>query len=258
MKGYIFTILLALTTLTSCVIDDGDNRQPIDVGIYVAKVALSSYKNDVSSDVAHALIADWYLSAGDELIREKYLDEYNVEYSEGVVNIIKTLSYSGPRTVVSFTTDGKLLSEGGTWVMNGYTGCVITIASVGDGKYRYTALAEGRVIDYDVDVELISRDIDNGLRFGMDGGIYFEVSDYNNSETRNVLFTSDIKEQLVFHVTDKYNSRYLSGRVSVICENPCYDTVDRVEMTFVGTNICEVTYLDYRGEFKVSDYWLYY
>ena len=39
MRKYIVAIMLAFAMLTSCVIDEGDNRKPIDIGEYVASMA---------------------------------------------------------------------------------------------------------------------------------------------------------------------------------------------------------------------------
>lgn len=255
MRKYIVAIMLAFAMLTSCVIDEGDNRKPIDIGEYVASMVLSSYKYDVVENVALALVTDWYLSTGDEAIRHNYLDGYQVENSEGVVTVIRTFNHSTPRTIASFSTNGILLSDGGLWVMNGYVGIVITIASKGDGRYLYTITSDDGVLEYNIDVELLSRDVKDGLRFNMDGDIYFEASRGNPSDQRAIV-SSEIKTPIEIYITGSQDCRFLSGSASVVCENPAYGTVDRVEMSFSRPGVCEVTYLDYFGEVRVGSDWL--
>ena len=259
MKKYIWGVLLALTTLTSCKISDGQDREPIDIGEYVASMALIPYKYDAADQVTHALILDWYLSTGNESIVSKFFDDYTVERLEsGDVVLIRKMAHADPRAVISFATDGKLLSEGGTWTVNGYSNIEITIASKGEGKYKYTIVCLTRLYDYDIDIELISCSMEEGLKFKMDGYIDFDVtSGVANVNTRAEL-TSDITEPLVYHVADKYHSCFLEGSIYAVYEDPNHDIVDKVTISLNGTNEANVSYLGHNGKIRINENWLRY
>ena len=259
MKKYIWGVLLALTTLTSCKINDGDNREPIDIGEYVASMALVHYKYDAADQVTHALILDWYLSTGDESIATKFFGDYGVERLEsGDVALIRYFAHADPRTVISFATDGKLLSEGGTWTVNGYSNIEITIASKGEGKYKYTIVCLTHLYDYDIDIELISCSMEEGLKFKMDGYIDFDVADGRVNVGSPAELTSDITESLVYHVADKYHSCFLEGSIYAVYEDPNYDIVDKVTISLNGTNEADVSYMGFSGKVRINESWLGY
>ena len=259
MKKYIWGVLLALTTLTSCKMSDGQDREPIDIGEYVASMALVHYKYDAADQVTHALILDWYLSTGDESIATKFFGDYGVERLEsGDVALIRYFAHADPRTVISFATDGKLLSEGGTWVVNGYSNIEITIASKGEGKYKYTIASYTRLYDYGIDIEVLACDLLEGLKFKMDGYIDFDVtSGVANVNTRAEL-TSDITESLVYHVADKYHSCFLEGSIYAVYEDPIHDIVDKVTIRLNGTNEADVSYMGFSGKVRINESWLGY
>lgn len=253
MKKYIWSVLLVLTTLTSCKISEGQEREPIDIGEYVASIALSNYKDNVARDVAHALILDWYLSSGDEAVVKKFFGEYEVVSKDTEVALIRHFTYANSRVLISFTTDGKLLSQGGSWVMNGYSGIVITIASKGYGEYKYTIVSDEHVIDYDVDIEVLGCNLEDGLRFSMNG--YVDVDIDLNTDIE-VLLHSNIKEAVEFHVVDDGRSYFKVGGINAICENVGLGIVDRVYIQFDGDNSCNISYNGFRGELKINESWL--
>lgn len=259
MKKYIWGVLLVLTTLTSCKIGDGQDREPIDIGEYVASMALIPYKYDAADQVTHALILDWYLSTGDESIVSKFFDDYTVEQLEsGDVVLIRKMAHTDPRAVISFATDGKLLSEGGTWIVNGYSNIEITIASKGEGKYKYTIECQTRLYDYDIDIELISCSMEEGLKFKMDGYIDFDVADGRTNVGSPAEMTSDITESLVYHVSDKHHSCFLEGSIYAVYEDPNHDIVDKVTISLNGTNEANVSYLGHNGKIRINENWLRY
>ena len=259
MKKYIWSVLLVLTTLTSCKISDGQDREPIDIGEYVASMALIPYKYDAADAVAHALILDWYLSTGDESVMRKFFGDYIVESLEsGDVALIRKMTHTDPRTVISFATDGRLLSDGGTWVVNGYMNIEITIVSKGDGRYKYTVVSETRLVDYDIDIELISRSLDEGLKFKMDGYVDFCVRGRETNVGSSAKVTSDIVEPLVYHVVDEYHSCFLEGSIYAVYEDSNHDIVDKVTIHLNGSNEADVFYLTYNGMVKINENWLRY
>lgn len=259
MKKYIWGVLLALTTLTSCKMSDGQDREPIDIGEYVASMALIPYKYDAADQVTHALLLDWYLSTGNEGIVSKFFDDYTVEQLEsGDVVLIRKMAHTDPRAVISFATDGKLLSEGGTWIVNGYSNIEITIASKGEGKYKYTIECQTRLYDYDIDIELISCSMEEGLKFKMDGYIDFDVADGRTNVGSPAEMTSDITESLVYHVSDKHHSCFLEGSIYAVYEDPNHDIVDKVTISLNGTNEANVSYLGHNGKIRINENWLRY
>lgn len=258
MKKYILGIAMMFTMLTSCVIDEGANRTPIELGEYVATLAMSNYKHDVSTVAAHAFVADWYLSTEDVELREKirmqYLRDRHVELVDNIVEIRRYAIDGSSYTSIAFVTDGKLLSEGGKWTRTGSYNYGITIAANSDNTYRYTINTKDNKLVVDINIAVLERDLDAGLSLGMEGC----VDHYYNFETGTVSMESEIQEQVVFVVRDYECSRFMDGSIYVNCMDSKYDTTDEVMISFNGSNVCDVNYLDLWGEVKIVESWLLY
>jgi hypothetical protein len=70
MKRYIYIMLALVMGATGCKMTDGYEREPIEVGEYIAQEVVRRY-NATASTAEEAVIADWYLSTEDEELREK-------------------------------------------------------------------------------------------------------------------------------------------------------------------------------------------
>lgn len=117
MRRYI--ILAAMAALAaSCTIADGNmERKPIDVGKSIAREAASRLDN-TNEAICWALAADEYLSTEDESVRSDiYQNIFRCNLTPKINASRDTVSLvvDSGMTYYTYTTDGKLLSEGGKW-----------------------------------------------------------------------------------------------------------------------------------------------
>ena len=114
-----YMILAAMAVLAaSCTIADGNmERKPIDVGKSIAREAAKrlDYTNEA---ICWALAADEYLSTEDERVQSDIYQNIfrcnltpKINQSRDTVSLV---SESG-MAYYTYTTDGRLLSEGGKW-----------------------------------------------------------------------------------------------------------------------------------------------
>ena len=123
MKRTIILCISTLLLLTSCKVSNGEQREPIEVGHGIVHWTEENLMK-VSNMLESIFIIDLYLTT-DPALREEIFGERLknsvVEYDtttntilEGYCYVDGTVDYY--RTIA---TDGLLLSEGGTWRVNG-------------------------------------------------------------------------------------------------------------------------------------------
>lgn len=111
---------MALISLaTSCVIEDGYEREPIAIGEAIASSGIYDIANYTRTFISIAAI-DEYLATEDEELREQlrtnYIGNDCIIEQEGNNIIVYTYNYYGNRyTLHNITTDGKALRDGGVW-----------------------------------------------------------------------------------------------------------------------------------------------
>ena len=98
MKRYIIWIMALITLATSCVVEDGYEREPIAIGEAIASSGISDIANYTRTFISIAAI-DEYLATEDEELREQLRTNYigtncTIE-QEGNNIIVYTYNYYG-------------------------------------------------------------------------------------------------------------------------------------------------------------------
>ncbi|MBQ6613473.1 MAG: hypothetical protein IIX19_07120 [Alistipes sp.] len=245
MKRYIYIIVVLMMGATSCKMTEGQEREPIEVGEHIAKEVIANYKNRLSY-MNRALVADWYLSTEDEALRNEITDkflpygyEYEITHSNDTVHIFYRYIYI-PRDeermveLNRYITDGKLLSEGGTWQTVNYN-AQITPAEEG---YRFTTT------DSDLAIMNVEYDANEGINYTIDGLV--NASYKQNSISLDSEITTTLE-----HKYSNRNSIFKSGAISAVCDDERTGTHDEVKITFKSYYKANV---EYRGQMGSVSY----
>jgi hypothetical protein len=251
MKRYIYIMLALVMGATGCKMTDGYEREPIEVGEYIAQEVVRRY-NATASTAEEAVIADWYLSTEDEELREKigkqlsnvYYDDCDVEVENDTVRIVYHYIYkpkNEEREVVleQFTTDGKLLSEGGTWICQNYW----KITGNGDGGYTITDDDPSGSIECELQLSNVKLDVESSMSYNLDG--YLNVFFHRSTADKDVYlsYKTEITETL-----ERHRGRgFKSGTINAVCDDWRYDRHDEVEIILTSSKNARVIYLGEEG-----------
>lgn len=179
MKRTIIFCLSALLLLSSCEVTEGERHEPINVGsgiVYWTNEHVTYITNTLES----LFIIDHYL-ATDPALRQEELGERAqglvVEYNDTTNTIAVGHRYDSGRVYnhLNINTDGRLLSEGGTWSIDKEA---IVIANTPDGmtatfdtsspqdsqidaklrieEYRYVKGKRGFHLKYDGEIDVVT------------------------------------------------------------------------------------------------------
>lgn len=239
MKRTIFFCISTLLLLTSCKVGDGEQREPIEVGHGIVHWTEENLMK-VSNMLESIFIIDLYLTT-DPALREEIFGERLknsvVEYDtttntimEGYRYVDGTVDYY--RTIA---TDGLLLSEGGTWRVNGQ-GTTIT----SDGGVM-TATINTRFDDNSqVDAKLRIEEYGYGKEKGAfdvkyDGDIYIV-------EQREYTYTLSIDVVKSIEYTE---GRIVGGELDVEYNYSSTEHIDEVYMTYDNDGRISFRYRDY-------------
>lgn len=251
MKRYIYIMLALVMGATGCKMTDGYEREPIEVGEYIAQEVVRRY-NATASTAEEAVIADWYLSTEDEELREKigkqlsnvYYNDCDVEVENDTVRIVYHYIYkpkNEEREVVlgQFTTDGKLLSEGGTWICQ--NNC--KIKGNADGSYTITDEDPSGSIECELQLSNVELDVESGISYDMDG--HLNIFYHRSTADKDVYlsYKTEITETLKHH----RGSGFQSGAIYTLCDDWRYDRHDEVEIRFTSSKRVRVIYLGEEG-----------
>jgi hypothetical protein len=254
MKRYIYIMLALVMGAAGCKMTDGYERNPIDVGVYIGQEVVQRYQSTMYY-ADKAIIADWYLSTEDEELCEKigkylssfYYDNCDVELENDTVRIVYHYIYkptNEEREVVldQFTTDGKLLSEGGTWILQNYC----TITSNGDGGYIVTDNDPSGSIECELQLTSIELDAESGISYDLEG--YLNIFYHRSTADKDVYlsYETDITETLV-RQNDSSSAIFKSGAIHAVCDDWRYDRHDEVEIIFTSSKRVRVIYLGEEG-----------
>ena len=249
MRRYtILAVALVAMLATACVRSEGTmDRQPIDIGKEIARQADSRLEG-TNRDICWALAADMYLSTESEdlraLICENIYPYANLtpQLSENRDSVFLVYNDSG-RVRDTYTTNGKLLSEGGEWDL-GYAGLTLTAV---DGIIELRTNDESGN-QYKLNISNWS--FDTSMHYELSGSVSYV---YNTDLSKTL--TIEIED--VLHYTSKryrttYSTRELGfydGVINATYTDSWAGYNDEVKMTYGDENEKSITveYLDERA-----------
>lgn len=243
MKRHIYILMVLLVAMTSCEVSEGYEREPMDVGRYIVQ----NVEREIDRRITPfdlALLGDWYLGSTDDAERSAILQNsrgYLFVMQSDTVKVKRLETWSGLYEDFSyFVTDGKLLSEGGTWRGSRAN---VTIASSVDGyevsfddvpAEQYICYTQGAFTVTDV-----VRSVEDGVNYSFSGNM--TTVDKEHSSTHPLMLDVAISDMR------RYNaSKNISGRVEITCTDNYYDTVDEVVVDYRDAGGKEISYLGER------------
>lgn len=239
--------------LASCEVTEGETREPMDVGGYIARHTMSLYVGILQDFFDYAVIADWYLSTEDEALKEeiynRFMPYYVIVMEDNIVRFLYSYKWdSNPRTFREYVTDGKLLREGGEWkiVASDEIQAVITAT---DGVYSFTSTSEDHENLFTIGS--LECDIDSGISYTVDGWLNGDNGDYGNWKDSEVVVSTEITTPLQYRSNSYNHNFFTEGSMDIICDDKRIDRRDEVTVTFKTYSTAEVEYL---GQSEEYDY----
>ena len=254
MRRYIFALIAPVLLLASCEVTEGETREPMDVGKYIARRTIYYNIQTLQEYFDYAVVADWYLSTEDEELKERianrFMPYYQIVAEDGFVRFKFSYPSSDgtPRYYREYITDGKLLSEGGEWKIVASDEIQAVIKAT-DGIYSFTSTS----LDHEnlFTIGSLECDINNGISYTVDGWLNGDNGDYGNWKEAKVMVSSEITAPLHYR-SNYFNHNFFSeGSMDIICDDKRIDRRDEVTVTFKTYNTAEVEYL---GQSEVWEY----
>ena len=250
-------IVALLMGATSCEMTDGETREAIDIGECIGRHTIELYECELHN-FDDAIIADWYLSTEDEALR-KDISNKCMMYENSFVTIDEDdtvrIQYNyhsnwnandEVRTYMEFTTDGKLLSEGGVWSTTGTQEYRAKIIGNEDGTYSY--ILDNQNQGYKLTISDLKCDIQDGITYKVDGTIFHIDGDV---ESPKVILDTEITISLEYIKSGWNRSGFeAGGKIAVECDDRRIDRRDEVVLTFKKGYSVEVSYLGQVGTIK--------
>ena len=254
MRRYLFALIAPVLLFASCEMTEGETREPMDVGKYIARRTIKCYIETLQEYFDYAVVADWYLSTEDEELKERianrFMPYYQIVAEEGFVRFKFSYSWSDgtPRYYREYITDGKLLSEGGEWKIVASDEIQAVIKAT-DGIYSFTSTSQ----DYEnlFTIGSLECDINNGISYTVDGWLNGDNGDYGNWKEAKVLVSTEITTPLHYRSNSFNHNFFTEGSMDIICDDKRIDRRDEVTVTFKTYSTAEVEYL---GQREVWEY----
>ena len=250
---FIYTLIIGLMALLSgCVINDEEGRNHDAL-----KRAIWNEAQDDLAFVSRALAGvdamSRVLDIEDEVEREHNLAilyPNSTFEQEGDTYVVTTKTSYGTTYKIKYVTDGKSLSEGGSWSVEhtGGSGYNLRLTPLSEGDYRAEFLslniAESRgSADFEVEFDYMEDATKPLLRY-VAGSI--TMVDRLGSSSSPVTLTSDIRETLVCanltSSTTPVTNTLISGAVDVECHDALYGATDRIRVV-INNSIPTIEYL---------------
>ena len=253
-------VLALLITTTGCKMSDGERREPINVGEYIAQNVIGNY-GEILSEVDRALIADWYLSTDDEALRKEicqrllHHSDYEILFENDTVSIIYRYIYK-PReeervvVVDQYTTDGKLLSEGGEWSPTYRLAYDRKIKSNDEGGYAITSVKGGnnaRQVECNLNISNVELDTKYGIRYDVDGSLSESYLNPEAEYNEYLSYDSEITETLERITENTSLIRFNSGAIHAVLNDKRDNKCDEIDIRFKKQRSAEVTYMGVGG-----------
>lgn len=251
MKRTIIFCLSALLLLSSCEVTEGERHEPINVGsgiVYWTNEHVTYITNTLES----LFIIDHYL-ATDPALRQEELGERAqglvVEYND-TTNTIAVGHHYDSGTVYNYhniVTDGRLLSEGGTWSIDKEA---IVIANTPDGMTATfdTSSPQDSQIDAKLRIEeyryIKSK---RGFHLKYDGEI-----DVVTSGAYDYTLGIDIRKSMEYGYIEGVGRGIIGGELDVDYNYAAREEVDEVYMVYNKDGRLSFSYL---GEDRTTQYY---
>lgn len=254
MRRYLFALIAPVLLFASCEVVEGDEREPMDVGKYIARRTIECYIETLQEYFDYAVVADWYLSTEDEELKERianrFMPYYQIVAEEGFVRFKFSYPWSDgtPRYYREYITDGKLLSEGGEWKIVA-SDEILAVIKATDGVYSFTSTSEDHENLFTIGS--LECDINNGISYTVDGWLNGDNGDYGNWKEAKVLVSTEITTPLHYRSNSFNHNFFTEGSMDIICDDKRIDRRDEVTVTFKTYSTAEVEYL---GQSEVVEY----
>lgn len=251
MTRHIFIAAITLLA-TACAIEDGSmERKPIDVGKAIAREAHQRL-NNASKDICWALAADTYLTTDDDKVRDEigskiFLGRVTPHLTEDRDSVL-FLWDDGQFSHISYSIDGKLLSEGGVWKI--WSDCELTLTAY-DGVIEVRTEDNGETganNSYKLDVS--NWEYDSAVNFELSGTVEWV---YNSDASKRL----SVEIEDAIHYTSKQQRTHYSyyakglydGVINTLYTDSWAGHHDEVTMTYgeESDNSIGVSYLGDRG-----------
>lgn len=231
---------------TSCVVADGNmERQPIEIGRAIGYEAHNRL-HSVNQAICWALAADEYLSTNDESVKE---DIYKNIFGSNLTPHINetrdsvTLVFESGLAYYTYTTDGRLLSEGGKW----RSWHDITIEAKEGGVYEVRSITE-ESIDNKYILDIHNKVMDDYLEYDMSGSVEFV---YNSDASKQLSIEIDDKISYTSQLrSNRYGNRaigFYNGKLNVVYSDTWAGYCDEVKLTY-GQKNDESVKVEYLGD----------
>lgn len=254
MRRYLFALIAPVLLFASCEVVEGDEREPMDVGKYIARRTIYYNIQTLQEYFDYAVVADWYLSTEDEELKERianrFMPYYQIVAEEGFVRFKFSYPWSDgtPRYYREYITDGKLLSEGGEWKIVA-SDEILAVIKATDGVYSFTSTSEDHENLFTIGS--LECDINNGISYTVDGWLNGDNGDYGNWKEAKVLVSTEITTPLHYRSNSFNHNFFTEGSMDIICDDKRIDRRDEVTVTFKTYSTAEVEYL---GQKEVWEY----
>ena len=231
---------------TSCVVADGNmERQPIEIGRAIGYEAHNRLES-VNQAICWALAADEYLSTEDESVRS---DIYQNIFRCNLTPTINetrdrvTLVFESGLAYYTYTTDGRLLSEGGKW----RSWHDITIEAKEGGVYEVRSITEESIYNKYV-LDIHNKVMDEYLEYDMSGSVEFV---YNSDASKQLSIEIDDKISYTSQLrSNRYGNRaigFYNGKLNVVYSDIYAGYCDEVKLTY-GQKNDESVKVEYLGD----------
>lgn len=237
MKRTIILGIAMMLLLTSCKMNDGSEHRPIDVGRSIA--TWTNYNLRTIESYLHLIaMVDYYLATDAELREElmgKDIEDIVIVFDKATNTIAVGNNYE--TTTAYIATDGKLLSEGGTWNINNGE---ILLTSTEEGMTATFALRYGyydkRRFDATLTIESLNYVKESGVEACYNGHI--DIVESNDSPSANSYTLSiDIISSI------KLKEHYIyDGRLDVEYRFSGNDYADNIKMDYLENRMINVSY----------------
>ena len=259
------SVLTLMLTLSSCNIDeDGATPRPERVGWHIANAAALAFV-DIHYALQDVLSFERMMLIEDEALWEEYRAEHFTNIDRVVVDnneyvICYHSRYSSTTTTI--TTDGRTLSEGGTWDIETPGYCRLKVIAT-DAGYRLSITSLDS-LSSDYDNTTLSGEIDAELLPGTDIVRYSNARElvildpywrYGEiDEQLSCYLYIDVVEPIEFNTPERWTDGGLfAGSLELISEDGFYGTTDSVSLTFDGSGKRGVYhYLDYTESIDIT------
>ncbi len=244
MKRTIIFCISTLLLLTSCKVSNGEQREPIEVGHGIVHWTDENVMK-VSNMLESLFLIDLYLATDPALREEMFGERFKntvVEYDTTTNTILEGYRYDNGtidyyRTIA---TDGLLLSEGGTWRVNGQGTTITSDGGVMTATID-TRFNDDSQVDAKLRIEEYGYDKETGaLNIKYDGEI--DVVAPGAYEYRLYI---DILKSIEYVSIEKAYIRIRGGELDVDYHFAAREEIDEVYMTYDKDGRISFRYRDY-------------